>query len=62
MLQTPAGPVRILRIPWRDARSVGPEDLQRYVSMLEQACAEHPANSDMRACLGMARAMLKPGS
>jgi cytochrome c-type biogenesis protein CcmH/NrfG len=57
MLQTPAGPVRVLPIPWRDPHTVKPEELQKYVSMLERACAEQPYNADIRTCLGMAHAM-----
>ena len=56
-VQTPAGPVRVLPIPWRDPHTVEPEELQQYIGMLEQACVEHPANADVRTCLGMAHAM-----
>jgi hypothetical protein len=57
MLQTPAGPVRVLPIPWRDPHSVEPAELRQYISMLEQACLEQPHNADVRTCLGMAHAM-----
>jgi tetratricopeptide (TPR) repeat protein len=55
--QTPAGPVRVLPIPWRDPHTVEPEQLAQYISMLERACVEHPQNADFRTCLGMAHAM-----
>ena len=57
ILHTPGGPVRILRIPWRDADTVAPEKMGRYISMLERACAKQPRNADFRTCLGMAHAM-----
>ena len=57
MLQTPAGPVRVLPIPWRDPHTVEPEELQQYINMLERACVEQPYNADLRTCLGMAHAM-----
>ena len=53
----PAGPVRVLPIPWRDPHTVEPEELQQYIAMLERACLEHPQNADFRTCLGMAHAM-----
>jgi tetratricopeptide (TPR) repeat protein len=53
----PAGPVRLLPIPWRDPHCVEPEELAHYITTLERACAEHPANADLRTCLGMAHAM-----
>ena len=56
-LQTPAGPVRVLPIPWRDPHTVEPEELLQYISMLERACLEQPNNADVRTCLGMAHAM-----
>lgn len=56
-VQTPAGPVRVLPIPWRDPHTVAPEQLQQYISILERACVEHPQNADFRTCLGMAHAM-----
>jgi hypothetical protein len=57
LVQTPAGPVRVLPIPWRDPQTVEPAELQHYISMLERACIEHPRNADFRTCLGMAHAM-----
>jgi tetratricopeptide (TPR) repeat protein len=57
LVQTPAGPVRVLPIPWRDPHTVEPAELQKYISMLERACAEQPHNADVRTCLGMAHAM-----
>ena len=57
LVQTPAGPVRVLPIPWRDPHTVEPEELQQYITMLERACVEHPQNADFRTCLGMAHAM-----
>lgn len=57
LVQTPAGPVRFLPIPWRDPHTVEPEELRQYISMLERACVEHPRNADFRTCLGMAHAM-----
>jgi cytochrome c-type biogenesis protein CcmH/NrfG len=56
-LQTPAGLVRVLPIPWRDPHTVEPEQLKQYIVMLERACVEHPQNADFRTCLGMAHAM-----
>jgi len=56
-LQTAAGPVRVLPIPWRDPHTVEPEQLTAYITMLERACLEHPHNADFRTCLGMAHAM-----
>ena len=56
-LQTPAGPVRVLPIPWRDPHTVEPEQLAQYISMLERSCLEHPQNVDLRTCLGIAYAM-----
>lgn len=56
-LATPAGPVRVLPIPWRDPHTVDPEELRGYIVMLERACVEHPQNADFRTCLGMAHAM-----
>jgi hypothetical protein len=57
VVQTPAGPVRVLPIPWRDPHTVEPEQLAQYITMLERACVEHPYNADFRTCLGMAHAM-----
>jgi tetratricopeptide (TPR) repeat protein len=57
VVQTPAGPVRVLPIPWRDPHTVEPEQLAQYIAMLERACVEHPDNADFRTCLGMAHAM-----
>ena len=57
MFQTPAVPVRVLPIPWRDPHTVDPEELKQYISMLERACVEQPGNADVRTCLGMAHAM-----
>ncbi|MCU1335358.1 MAG: hypothetical protein JWO19_939 [Bryobacterales bacterium] len=57
ILQTPAGPVTVLLIPWRDAHTVEPEELQQYISMLEAACVKFPRKADFRTCLGMAHAM-----
>ena len=57
MVQTPAGPVRVLPIPWRDPHTVEPEELQQYITLLERACVEQPHNADLRTCLGMAHAM-----
>jgi hypothetical protein len=57
LVQTPAGPVRVLPIPWRDPHTVEPEQLAQYITMLERACVEHPQNADFRTCLGMAHAM-----
>ena len=57
LVQTPAGPVRVLPIPWRDPHTVEPEQLAQYITMLERACVEHPHNADFRTCLGMAHAM-----
>ena len=57
LVQTPAGPVRVLPIPWRDPHTVEPEQLAQYIIMLERACVQHPDNADFRTCLGMAHAM-----
>ena len=57
VVQTPAGPVRVLPIPWRDPHTVEPEQLAQYITMLERACLENPNNADFRTCLGMAHAM-----
>ena len=57
MMNTPAGPVRILPIPWRDPHTVEPEELTEYIAILERACLENPENADFRTCLGMAHAM-----
>jgi tetratricopeptide (TPR) repeat protein len=57
MIETPAGPVRVLPIPWRDPHTVEPEQLAQYITMLERACVEQPENADVRTCLGMAHAM-----
>ena len=57
VVQTPAGPLRVLPIPWRDPHTVEPEQLAQYITMLERACVEHPNNADFRTCLGMAHAM-----
>lgn len=57
LVETPAGPIRLLPIPWRDPHTVEPAELQQYISMLERACVEQPHNADVRTCLGMAHAM-----
>jgi tetratricopeptide (TPR) repeat protein len=57
MVQTPAGPLRVLPIPWRDPHTVEPEELRQYITVLERACVENPQNADFRTCLGMAHAM-----
>lgn len=57
LLETPAGPVQVLHIPWRDPHTVEPVELEKYVSMLERVCVEHPHNADFRTCLGMAHSM-----
>ena len=57
VVNTPAGPVRVLPIPWRDPHTVEPEELQGYIATLERACLENPENADYRTCLGMAHAM-----
>ena len=57
VVQTPAGPVRVLPIPWRDPHTVEPEALAQYITFLERACVEHPDNADFRTCLGIAHAM-----
>ena len=57
IMNTPAGPVRILPIPWRDPHTVEPEELKDYIAILERACLENPENADFRTCLGMAHAM-----
>jgi hypothetical protein len=44
-------------VPWRDPHSVSPEQLRRYIQMLETACLEHPQSADLRTCLGMAYAV-----
>ena len=52
-----AGLVRLPPIPWRDPHSVEPQQLAEHITLLERACAEHPASADLRTCLGMAHAM-----
>lgn len=52
-----AGLLRLPPVPWRDPHSVEPQQLAEYITMLERACAEHPANADLRTCLGIAHAM-----
>jgi hypothetical protein len=54
-ITTPAG--SRLPIMWRDPHSVPPAELKRIIASLEQACAENPANADLRTCLGLAHAM-----
>jgi hypothetical protein len=44
-------------VPWRDPHTVSETQLAAYIGMIERACAEHPASSDLRTCLGMAYAM-----
>jgi len=46
-----------LAVPWRDPQSVSPQQLGAVIMSLEKACAEDPANPDLRTCLGMAHAM-----
>src|SRR5437868_15152097 len=46
-----------LAVPWRDPQSVSAEQLHEVIASLEKACAEDPANPDLRTCLGMAHAM-----
>jgi tetratricopeptide (TPR) repeat protein len=53
----PAGLLRLPPVPWRDPHTVEPRELERYIGLLERACAEHPHNADLRTCLGMAHAM-----
>ena len=57
VMNTPAGPVRVLPIPWRDPHTVEPEELKDYIAILERACLENPENADFQTCLGMAHAM-----
>ena len=52
-----AGALRLPPIPWRDPHTVEPEELAQYIAMLERACAEYPANANLRTGLGMAYAM-----
>ena len=52
---TPGG--NRLPVSWRDPHSVPPAELKKVIASLEQACAENPANADLRTCLGMAHAM-----
>jgi hypothetical protein len=49
--------VTVLRIPWCEPHTVGPEQLQQYISMLEHACEQHPRNADFQTCLGLAHEM-----
>jgi tetratricopeptide (TPR) repeat protein len=56
-VQTPAGPVPILSIPWREPHAVEPEQLQQYVAMLERACEKNPWSADSWTCLSLAHAM-----
>jgi hypothetical protein len=51
------GSLRLPPVPWRDPHSVPPEQLAEIISGLERACAQDPANADLRVCLGMAHAM-----
>jgi hypothetical protein len=50
-------PVRLPPVPWRDAHSVSPATLARYIAQLEDAVALNPQSADLRTCLGMAYAM-----
>jgi tetratricopeptide (TPR) repeat protein len=50
-------PSRLPALPWRDPHSVPPEELAEFVVSLEEACAQHPDNADLRTCLGIAHAM-----
>jgi len=43
--------------PWKDPFSVPPEKLEEIIVLLENACAENPANAGLRTLLGMAHAM-----
>lgn len=49
--------LRLPPVPWRDPHTVSPEQLTGYIAALELACEQHPANADLRTCLGMAHAM-----
>jgi hypothetical protein len=56
----PQGELEIRRlpsVPWRDPHTVSPEQLGAYITMLEEACEQHPNSPDLRTCLGMAYAM-----
>jgi hypothetical protein len=48
---------RLPAVHWRDPHSVPPEKLGELIVSLEKACAQNPANADLRTCLGMAHAM-----
>lgn len=50
-------PVRRLPVPWRDPHTVDRDQLKQYIELLRQAALDHPENSDIRTCLGMAHAM-----
>lgn len=54
-ITTPGG--SRLPVLWRDPHSVPPGELKKVIASLAQACAENPANADLRTCLGMAHAM-----
>jgi hypothetical protein len=54
-ITTPGG--NRLPVSWRDPHSVPSGELKAVIASLEKACAENPANADLRTCLGMAHAM-----
>lgn len=48
---------RLPAMPWRDPHSVSPRELAELIVSLQEACALHPENPDLRTCLGIAHAM-----
>ena len=44
-------------VPWRDPQTVSPQDIQRHIRQLEDACLANPRSADLRTVLGMAYAV-----
>jgi cytochrome c-type biogenesis protein CcmH/NrfG len=47
----------LLRVPWRDPRSVSPENLTSYLAKLERACLDNPKSAELRTLLGITHAV-----
>jgi len=57
LVPIPVPSATALKVPWRDPRSVSPEDLKAYLARLERACLENPRSAQLRTLLGITHAV-----
>jgi hypothetical protein len=57
LVPIPVPSATALKVPWRDPRSVSPEDLKSYLVRLERACLENPRSAELRTLLGITHAV-----